>query len=81
MSDELELARVQAAEWKAAYEQVCAERDALYWRVLRCSEPELEGLRATVAAIREAALAARDPLVVRMCDEAMAGRYPERRAA
>jgi hypothetical protein len=26
-------------------------------------------------------VAARDPLTVRMCDEAMAGRYPERRAA
>lgn len=80
-SAELELARVQVAEWKAAYEQVRDERDALYWKALTCPWTELEGLRATVAAIRDAAVAARDPLTVRMCEDAMAGRYPGRRAA
>jgi hypothetical protein len=59
-------------------------------RCLRCERTarerdrdraELEGMRAFLAAVRAVAVAARDPLTVRMCDEAMAGRYPERRAA
>lgn len=77
MSEELELARVQVAEWKAAYEQVAAERDALSWRVMDFSEAELRGLRAFAREVERVG----DPVVARMAGEALLGRFPERRAA
>jgi hypothetical protein len=59
-------------------------------RCLRCERTaqdrahdraELEGLRATVAAIERVAVVEHDLVIRRMCRNALEGRYPERRAA
>lgn len=73
IAPDLETARAMVAEWKAAYEQVCAERDALSWRVLDYSEAELRGLRAFARAVE----AHGDPVCARMARNALEGRYPE----
>ena len=70
VAPDVETARVMVAEWKAAYEQVCAERDALHWRVLDCSEVELARLREFARAVE----AMREPVISEMARRALEGR-------